>query len=82
MSASAWVCMVDALPPALSILNWSAARPASSKAFVRYGASYWTYRVDVVVSGSRTPIMPLPFEARPVSPFITEKSAVNALAST
>ncbi len=39
MSASAWVCIVSALPCALSILNWSADRPAASNACVRYGAS-------------------------------------------
>ena len=61
MSASACCCIVLVLPWALSILNWLEVSPAVSKAFFRFGASYWTYRVDVVVSGSRTPIIPLPY---------------------
>jgi hypothetical protein len=40
MSASACVCIVVALPCALSILNWSLERPAASKACFRYGRSY------------------------------------------
>src|SRR3954451_3427192 len=77
MSASAWVCMVDALPWALSILNW--VKPAVWKALVRYGASKETYRADVVVSGSRTPTSPLPWVASDRSWFIAEKSLVNAV---
>src|SRR5665647_122334 len=80
MSASACVCMVEALPLALSILKLAAERPAASKACFRYGASYWTYRVDVVVSGRSTPIMPLPCEAKPVSCFMSAKSAVKSAA--
>ena len=78
MSASACVFIVSALPWALSILNWSADSPAASNACVRYGASYVTYRADVVVSGRRTPIMPVPCAARSVSCFIAEKSAVKS----
>ena len=37
MSASAWVCIVVALPWALSILN--CVNPAAWNALVRYGAS-------------------------------------------
>src|SRR5665811_1175369 len=80
MSASACVCMVEALPLALSILNLSADSPAASNACFRYGASYCTYRVDVVVSGRSTPIMPLPCEASPVSSFMSAKSAVKSAA--
>ena len=82
MSASAWVCMVDALALALSILNWASVRPAASNACLRYGASYCTYRVEVVVSGSSTPMRPLPEEARPLSSAMSEKSAVKAEASS
>src|SRR5438093_940498 len=82
MSASAWVCIVVVLPWALSILKWSADRPAVSNAFVRSGLSYCTYRVEVVVSGSNTPTSPVPDEASPVSSFITEKSAVKSPAAT
>ncbi len=39
MSASACVCIVLALPCALSILNWLDFKPAASNAFFRYGAS-------------------------------------------
>src|SRR5674476_915003 len=80
MSASACVCMVEALPLALSILNLAAESPAASKACFRYGASYWTYRVDVVVSGRSTPTMPLPCEANPVNCFMSAKSAVKSTA--
>src|SRR5665811_2160220 len=80
MSASACVCMVDALPLALSILKLLEESPAAAKACFRYGASYWTYRVDVVVSGRSTPTMPLPCEASPVSCFMSAKSDVNSVA--
>src|SRR5665647_158377 len=80
MSASACVCIVLALPCALSILNWVEPSPAASNAFFRYGASNVTYRAEVVVSGRRTPTMPLPCAASEVSCFIAEKSAVNASA--
>src|SRR5262249_9514033 len=78
MSASAWVCIVVVLPSALSILNWSADSPAVWNAFVRSGLSYCTYRVEVVVSGSNTPISPSPDEASADSCFITEKSALKS----
>ena len=82
MSASACCCIVDTLPCALSILKSLDDSPAASNAFVRFGASYWTYRVDVVVSGSSTPILPLPCAARLCRVFITAKSAVNLVTST
>src|SRR6185437_3794466 len=69
-------------PCALSILKSLELSPAASNARFRYGASNSTYRADVVVSGSRTPILPLPSEARPFSFFISEKSDVNADALT
>src|SRR6185436_20386692 len=81
MSASACCCIVDGLPCALSILKSLDDRPAASNACFRYGASYWTYRVDVVVSGSRTPILPLPCAARSLSSAICEKSAVSVVTS-
>src|SRR5450759_5326779 len=81
MSASACVCMVEALPLALSILKLLEESPAASNACFRYGASYWTYRVDVVVSGRSTPTMPLPCAANPVSCFMSAKSALNFAAS-
>ena len=80
MAASAWVCMVAALPWALSILKSSAVRPAASKALARYGRSKDSYRADVVVSGSRTAILPVPWDARSLSLDIAEKSAVNDVA--
>src|SRR3954452_20639291 len=75
MSASACVCIVAALPCALSILN--CVKPAPWNALVRYGASKETYRVDVVVSGSSTPTRPFPLVARSFSWAIAEKSLVN-----
>src|SRR5215211_3792138 len=75
ISASAWVCIVVALPWALSILN--CVKPAAWNALVRYGASKETYRVEVVVSGSRTPTRPLPLDARSFSSAMAEKSFVN-----
>src|ERR1035437_9654227 len=78
MSASAWVCMVEALPPALSTLMSAAGRPAAAKACFRYGASYWTYRVDVCVAGRSTPTTPLPCAANPVSCYMLEKSDLNS----
>src|SRR5664279_4481183 len=35
----------------------AAGLPAAANACFRYGASYWTYRVEVVVSGRSTPTM-------------------------
>src|SRR3954453_5115264 len=78
MSASACVCIVAALPCALSILN--CVKPAPWNALVRYGASKETYRVDVVVSGSSTPTRPFPLVARSFSWAIAEKSLVNDVA--
>src|SRR5674476_451227 len=80
MSASACVCMVDALPLALSILKLLAESPAASNACFRYGASYWTYRVDVVVSGRSTPTRPLPCAANPVNCFMSAKSDLKSAA--
>ena len=56
--------------------------PAALNARVKSGASYVTYRADVVVSGRSTPTLPLPWAARPVNCFITEKSAVKSPALT
>ena len=79
MSASACCCIVLALPWALSILK--SVNPAVLNACVRNGASYVTYRADVVVSGSNTPTLPFPCAARPFNCDINEKSDVNALTS-
>src|SRR4249919_549360 len=79
MSASACCCIVVALPCALSILK--SVKPAVSNAFFKYGASYVTYRAEVVVSGNNTPTLPFPCAARPFNCDINEKSAVNAPAS-
>jgi hypothetical protein len=38
-------------------------RPAAVSAWVRYGASNWTYRAEVTVSGRMTATLPLPAEA-------------------
>src|SRR5690242_1847840 len=77
MSASACVCIVVALPCALSTLKSPLLKPAAWNAFVRYGRSYDSYRADVVVSGSRTPMRPLPLAATSLNFAITAKSEVN-----
>src|ERR1700730_5338694 len=60
MSAWASASSVASLPCALSILKSDAAYPAIWKAFVKYGKSELTHRVDEVVSGMITPTRPLP----------------------
>src|SRR4051812_29444352 len=75
--ASAWVCIVCALPWALSILKSLLDRPAAWNAFSRYGRSNDSYRADVSVSGRSTPIMPLPLLATSFRSAMAEKSAVN-----
>src|ERR1700720_1752154 len=60
MSACACASSVASLPCALSILNSDELYPAIWKAFVKYGKSELTQRVDEVVSGMRTPTRPLP----------------------
>src|SRR5947209_16013601 len=79
---SAWACVswVLSLPWALSMVNWEEARPAFWNAWVRSGASNETYRADEAVSGRRTPMLPLPDAASPVSWDIAEKSLVNEVA--
>jgi hypothetical protein len=52
-------------------------RPAASNAFCRYGRSNVSYRADDVVSGSSTPMSPLPWPASPFSWFMAEKSTVK-----
>src|ERR1700694_1412846 len=72
---SAWACAswVASLPCALSILNSEALYPASWKAFVKYGVSELTHRVDEVVSGRRTPTRPLPAPCKSFSVDMAEK---------
>ena len=41
-------------------MNCEEDRPAAVSAWVRYGASNWTYRAEVTVSGRRTATLPLP----------------------
>ena len=77
MSDSAWACSVASLPWALVMMNWLRLSPAVCSARARYGASNSVYRGEVVVSGSSTPILPLPRAASPRSLRITEKSVVN-----
>jgi hypothetical protein len=56
MSAVASSIWVGSLPWAFWMLNSAEVKPASAKASVRYGWSYWTQRTDDVVSGRITPI--------------------------
>src|SRR6202049_1196200 len=60
MSAWASASSVASLPCALAILNSDVLYPASPNAFVKYGRSELTHRVDEVVSGMITPTRPLP----------------------
>src|ERR1700694_5541386 len=61
------------LPMALSILKSELEYPAMVNALVRYGRSYWTYRVDDTVSGRMTPTSPLPAAVSGLSDAIGEK---------
>jgi hypothetical protein len=52
-------------------------RPAVVSAWVRYGASNWTYRAEVTVSGRMTATLPLPAEASGFRADIAEKVRSN-----
>src|SRR5579864_1747234 len=77
MSAWASASSVASLPCALSILNSDELYPAIWKAFVKYGRSELTQRVDEVVSGMRTPTRPLPAECRSFKVAMAEKVTSN-----
>src|SRR5580704_6517401 len=77
MSAWASASSVASLPCALSILNSDELYPAIWKAFVRYGRSELTQRVDEVVSGMSTPTRPLPAACRSFSVAIAAKLTSN-----
>src|ERR1700716_611156 len=77
MSACACASSVASLPCALSILNSDELYPAIWKAFVKYGRSELTHRVDEVVSGMSTPTRPLPAACKSFSVAIAEKLTSN-----
>src|ERR1700731_5032264 len=77
MSAWASASSVASLPCALSILNSDELYPAIWNAFVRYGKSELTHRVDEVVSGMSTPTRPLPAECRLFRVAMAEKLTSN-----
>src|ERR1700674_5787223 len=77
MSACACASSVASLPCALSILNSDELYPAIWKAFVKYGRSELTHRVDDVVSGMRTPPTPLPAPCRSSRGAMAEKLTSN-----
>src|SRR5580704_5768268 len=77
MSAWARASSVASLPCALSILNSDELYPAIWKAFVKYGKSELTHRVDDVVSGMSTPTRPLPAACRSFSVAMAEKVTSN-----
>src|ERR1700719_37670 len=77
MSACAWASSVASLPCALSILNSDELYPAIWKAFVKYGRSELTHRVDDVVSGMSTPTRPLPAACKSFSVAMAEKLTSN-----
>src|SRR5260370_5238435 len=64
---------VASLPCAFCTVNWEDVRPAAISAWVRYGASNWTYRAEVTVSGRMTATLPLPAAARGFSADIADK---------
>src|SRR5437764_5013494 len=68
---------VASLPCAFCTVNWEEERPAWVSAWVRYGASNWTYRAEVTVSGRITATLPLPAEASGFSADIAEKVRSN-----
>src|SRR6266571_2425535 len=73
MSDWAIASSVASTPWALSTLKSDVEYPAAAKAWVRYGASKLTYRVDEVVSGRMTPTSPLPAAVRPFREAMMEK---------
>src|ERR1700694_3654037 len=77
MSACACASSVASLPCALSILNSDELYPAIWKAFVKYGRSELTQRVDEVVSGMSTPTRPLPAACKSFSVAMAEKLTSN-----
>src|ERR1700681_1810428 len=77
MSACACASSVASLPCALSILNSDELYPAIWKAFVKYGRSELTHRVDEVVSGMSTPTRPLPAACKSFSVAMAEKLTSN-----
>src|SRR5438128_10430157 len=77
MSACACASSVASLPCALSILKSDELYPAIWKAFVKYGKSELTHRVDEVVSGISTPTRPLPAACKSFSVAIAEKLTSN-----
>src|SRR5487761_454531 len=77
MSAWASASSVASLPCALSILNSEELYPAAWNAFVKYGRSEVTQRVDDVVSGMSTPTRPLPAPCRSFRVAIAEKLTSN-----
>src|ERR1700674_3395521 len=86
MSAWASASSVASLPCSLSILNSDVLYPASVKAFVKYGKSELTHRVDEVVSGMITPTRPLPAACKSFSVAmaakVTSKDATVSEAGT
>src|SRR5438067_10561074 len=81
-SACAWLTCVALSPCAFCTEKSDDVRPAASNALVSNGASNSTYRADVTVSGSKTPILPLPLLARSLSWAMAEKSGVRLDALT
>src|SRR6266568_2270130 len=77
MAVCASESSVASLPCAFCTENCEEDRPAAVSAWVRYGASNWTYRAEVTVSGRMTATLPLPAAARGFSADIAEKVLSN-----
>ena len=73
MASWASVNSVESLPCAFCTVNCEGERPASARAWVRYGASNSVYRAEVTVSGRITATLPLPLAASGFRLDIAEK---------
>src|SRR6476660_8256659 len=79
MAVCASESWVASLPCAFCTVNCDDDRPAAVSAWVRYGASNWTYRAEVTVAGRITATLPLPAEASAFSAAIAVKLRSNWL---
>src|SRR6266571_8358822 len=77
MAVCASESSVASLPCAFCTVNCEDVRPAAVSAWVRYGASNWTYRAEVTVSGRMTATLPLPAAARGFSADMADRDRSN-----
>src|SRR3974390_2169621 len=77
MAVWAWEYWVASLPCAFCTVKSDDERPAAVSACVRYGASNWTYRAELTVSGRRTATLPWPAAVSGFSSAIAAKVLLN-----